>query len=383
MAEPLKNAIDDSYLLKLGREISRYQKDFSPTAFRNECLGKDWDDLALKERITRITQSLENHLPGTFKQKIATLKKVAPQFTGYKAFYFPEFVSTFGMSEKDRQTSLEAMKTFTRYSSSEFAVRPFIQKNPKEMMEWMKSLAESNNEDERRLASEGCRPRLPWSFNLKEFIDDPSPIFPILEKLANDPSLYVRRSVANNLNDISKDHPKKVLSWIKKLVKKNKSSETLWIAHQSLRTLLKKGNSEALKILGFSDQPPVKASPLKLSSTHLKLGETLEFEMSFENTSKKDVPLLVDFIFHFRKKSGEVNPKVFRWRKFVLKAGEKKNLTKKHPFKDLSTREHVEGEQFLQVQYNGQLTTKKKFLLEAKKAKKKKKTSKKSKKKKS
>ncbi len=363
MAEALKDALNGDYLLSLGREIKRYQTNFSATRFKKDCLSNDWEDLSLKERTSRITVTLNKHLDGTYKQQINTLKKVAPQFTGYKAFYFPEFVSTFGLSAKDRKVSYDAMKVFTRYSSSEFAIRFFILEDPKETMRWMLSLASSSQEDERRLASEGCRPRLPWSFKLQNFIDDPSPLFPIFEKLVNDSSLYVRRSVANNLNDISKDHPKKVLAWLKKVLSKKETPEVRWVAQQALRTLLKKGDKEALKLMGFSQKPPVKVSQFKLSSSQVKMSERLEFSITLENTSNQDVPLLVDFIFHFKKKKGVVNPKVFRWKKFILAPKEKKTLSKRHLFQDLTTREHHHGEQLLQVQYNGILTEAKKFHL--------------------
>ena len=377
MAEPLKNAIDADYLLKLGREIGRFQKSFSATQFKNECVSKDWPELALKERITRVTQTLGNQLPGTYRQKILVLKKAAPIFSSYTAFYFPEFVSTFGMSAKDRMLSLDALRIFTRYSSSEFAVRSFIEQDSIKTMAWMTELASSSNEHERRLASEGCRPKLPWGTHLQEFIKDPSPLFPILDLLIDDPSLYVRRSVANNLNDISKDHPKKVLTWVKNQLAERGSSQVRWVAQHSLRTLLKRGNEDALKILGYDVKPPIKISNFCISKTNLQMGDRLEFSITFNNMSAKAVPLLVKYILHFKKKMGSTNPKVFNLKKFVLRPKEASTIAKKHLFVDLSTREHHLGEHFLEIQYNGVLSEKKTFYLEPIKVTNKKKTKKK------
>src|SRR5690606_550673 len=144
-------------------------------------------------------------LPPDYIEAVGVLKKAAPYFTGLEAMIFPDFVETYGLDHWE--ASMDALELMTRYSSSEYAVRPFIAKDTERMMAQMLEWAHSDSEHVRRLASEGCRPRLPWAMGLTMLKKDPSPILPILETLKQDESLYVRRSVANNLNDISKDHP--------------------------------------------------------------------------------------------------------------------------------------------------------------------------------
>ena len=165
----------------------------------------NWKDKALKQRMKHISASLHHYLPMQYSDAIQILMKSSSKFRGFQYMFFPGFVERYGLNQYE--TSIQALEHFTKHSSSEFAVRPFITKYNHKMMAQMEVWAESDNHPIRRLASEGCRPRLPWATALPEFKQDPAPILPILEKLKNDESEYVRRSVANNLNDISKDHP--------------------------------------------------------------------------------------------------------------------------------------------------------------------------------
>jgi 3-methyladenine DNA glycosylase AlkC len=160
---------------------------------------------------------------------------------------FQDYVEVYGLD--DFKTSMQALENFTQGSSSEFAIRAFIVLYEDETMEMMKKWTQSENEHVRRLASEGCRPRLPWAMALENFKTDPTKVLEVLELLKDDTSSYVQKSVANAVNDISKDHPSKVKRLAKVWLKEN--TQRRWLVKHGCRTLLKQGDKELLSLFGF------------------------------------------------------------------------------------------------------------------------------------
>ena len=215
----LKDYYSRDFVRRLASELRKGSPSFDAIGFEKKVLYRNWKNLELKERVRHISTCMNRHLPFDYKKQIAILEKAAPGFTGLEGFVFPDFVEVFGLEDFD--TSVRALERFTEYSTSEFAVRPFLIRYEAKMMQQMLRWAEHPNHHVRRLASEGCRPRLPWAIALVAFKKDPAPVLPVLELLKNDPSEYVRRSVANNLNDIAKDHPgltleiRKAMAWSK------------------------------------------------------------------------------------------------------------------------------------------------------------------------
>ena len=122
-----------------------------------------------------------------------------------------------------------------------------IRKYPGKTLKVMKKWSGDKNVHVRRLSSEGIRPRLPWSKKLDMFIDDPTPIIPILDNLIEDKSMFVKKSVANNLNDIIKDNYDAGIRIIRRW-SKSKNPDTRWIIKYALRNELKKGNPEAIQL---------------------------------------------------------------------------------------------------------------------------------------
>lgn len=238
MAGLFKDRYNYDTLYELALRIQHVYDAFPIEEFLNSTLDETWESLEFKQRIMKISKNLGTYLPNDYKTAIHIIDKVIVNYDvcldGFVLF-FPAYVELYGQDEENWDISMAALARYTPYASAEFAVRSFIINNEERMMAQMAIWAKNDNEHIRRLASEGCRPKLPWGQALTSFQKDPTPILPILEQLKDDPSLYVRKSVANNLNDISKTHPDLVIRLAKQWQGKNK--ETDWIVKHACRTL--------------------------------------------------------------------------------------------------------------------------------------------------
>ena len=225
----------------------------------------------------------------------------------------------------------------------------------------MNTWAEDKNHHVRRLASEGSRPRLPWSFKLDEVIKDPRVTRSILEKLKTDPELYVQKSVANHLNDISKDNTDFMLSLIKTWDKTN--ARTAWIIKHASRTLIKKGNIQTLTLFDFEKNVKLELKNFKLIRSGLNLGESLQFKFDLVSQKASSQKLVVDFKLFYRKKKGELSPKVFKLKELKLKPKETVSISKTHRLQDFTTRKHYSGKHFIEIMINGKVYSTKEFTL--------------------
>jgi 3-methyladenine DNA glycosylase AlkC len=214
--------------------------------------------------------------------------------------------------------------------------------------------AEDENCLARRLASEGTRPRLPLAPRLPQFIKDPRPVLKLLDKLKADPTLLVRRSVANNLNDIAKDNPDVVVE-ILRAWQKSRDKDTQWLINHASRTLIKQGHREALALLGYPPNPAITVQNLRLGSSAVNLGEVLCFSFEIESVANESQNLMIDYVIHHMKANGKLAPKVFKLTSKKLKAGETVRLSKKHSFKLINTRVYYPGWHKVGVQVNGQV----------------------------
>ncbi len=357
--EPLKNRLNEAYVSGLAKTLKGAWADFPQHDFRQSVLDEDWEARELKQRMRHITQCLKIHLPEDYREALVILLKAAPRFSGFEAMFFPEFVELYGRD--DWEVSLPALADLTRYSSSEFAVRPFIKQDPKRMMAEMLRWAGDENYHVRRLASEGCRPRLPWAMALPAFKKNPSPILPILEKLKNDEEEYVRRSVANNLNDISKDHPERVLQIATDWLKEDPSCRRL-VKH-ACRTLLKAGDAQALALFGFGLPAGVSAGDLVIEPNLIAIGEKLSFR--FKVKISKACRLRLEYGVSYLKSNGTHSRKIFKISEKDWQPGEKV-VVRGHAFKDLTTRKHYPGKHFLDIVINGKTLEQAEFQLNPK-----------------
>ena len=220
MSEPLKFMYNVQFFERLVPVLKEVIPRFEERKFVYSVFDTAWADLELKQRTRQVTRALHRTLPSEYPQAvemviaISNLLRTKEKAQSYPFIFLPEYIELYGMDHFS--LSMKAIEESTKLVSAEFAIRPFIIRYPKETMATMLSWSKHPEASVRRLASEGCRPRLPWAMGLPDFKKDPGPILPILENLKNDSSEYVRRSVANNLNDIAKDHPDLALQIAKK-----------------------------------------------------------------------------------------------------------------------------------------------------------------------
>lgn len=363
-----KNWINKDLVLRISAHIQKHSSQFDFKSF--EKVGGKLQELEMKPRVQLIREALHKSLPTNYNKTLSILLKatLSPHkntkpLKGFDLWPFTDFVQTYGLSNLDE--SLQALAEFTKLFTAEFAVRPFLIHHPKETLSYFHQWMKSENVHLRRLASEGSRPRLPWGEQLKAFIKDPSPTLPILEALKYDEELYVRKSVANHLNDISKDHPELAIKiskkWLKECPPEHKAKIN-WIVRHGLRTLIKKGNKSALELLGYSATGKVEVKDLKISTKKVRIGDHLEF--SFDLHTAKGMAVMVDYIIHHKKSNGSHSPKVF---KLTSKELEKKSVTairKKHSFKIVTTRTYYPGTHHLEIMVNGEVRARISFTLQ-------------------
>jgi len=348
MAEPLKNLYTRELVEGLGREIVSVWAKFDSAAFVERVFSDSWDELELKGRMARISETLHCFLPKRYKKSLGILLKVAPRFEGFQYMFFPDFVEKYGMDEYD--LSVAALEVLTERFSGEFAVRPFIVRYPKRMMAQMKRWASSKNEHVRRLASEGCRPRLPWAMALPVFKADPAPVLAILKKLKADESEYVRRSVANNLNDISKDNPETIIEIARSWLGKREQTDRL-IKH-ACRTLLKRGDSEVLGLFGYQSPRHVQTAELVVAKA-VDWGGSLEFSFVLRTSKDRIGKLRIEYGIDFMKSNGRLSRTIFKISESDFRSREKQ-VVRRHPFKPISTRKYYAGAHGIAIILNGE-----------------------------
>lgn len=357
MAEPLKELYTREVVAALGAAVARVDRRFDPDAFASAVFDRTWPQRELKDRMHHIARLLYQGMAGDYEQRMTRLMRICPPFRGLPYLLFPDIVEQFGLDHWD--LSMRALETFTPLCSSEFAIRPFIRRDPARAMKQLRTWSKNPDEHVRRLSSEGCRPRLPWAMALPEFQRDPAPILPILETLRTDPSEYVRRSVANNLNDIAKDHPALVLDIARRWLKEK--PETHKLVKHACRTLLKRGDAKALALFGFTDDPALVVRRLALASSRPALGDTLDFAFEVHNGVDDAEPVRIEYAIDYRKARGHHHRKVFKISERPLAPRE--TITRRHPLRNLTTRIHHPGEHHLHIILNGTVKASTPFVL--------------------
>lgn len=367
MAEPFKNQINAALLRTMASHLARVWPAFPEARFLEACL-EGLDALELKERVTHVRAALEQTLPAAFPDAVEILERSlapAPEgedlgglrtgpegLAGWPVWPMTDYVAVRGTGHPVR--ALAALREMTRCFSSEFAIRSFLDRDPEGTLRVVKTWVHDSSPHVRRLASEGTRPRLPWGLRLQRFVADPSPCLPILEALYRDPSEYVRRSVANHLNDISKDHPDLAVEIAGRWLKSGDAATRKLVSH-ALRGLVKAGFPPALALLGFNGGHGVELSAFKLSPKALSLDDTLTLAFRLSNTGSRQAKLVIDYAIHHVKADGALSAKVFKGTRRTLAPGESTAVTIRHVVRTVTTRRYYPGRHEVDVRVNGRV----------------------------
>ena len=358
MAEPLKNSFGPDVPVWISDRIERVLPDFDREAFLRVALD-GYDELELTPRARHISKALAQLLPADRDHAIRIIiDSLGPEIgsnelTGMESFRYLPFVFFVADEGLDCfETSMRAQYELTKRFTAEFSIRAFLERDPDRTLARLAEWARDPNAHVRRLVSEGTRPRLPWAPRLRGFQKDPSPVLELLEVLRDDPEEYVRRSVANNLNDISKDHPERAVDvaerwWV------DASEDRRRLVRHALRTLVKAGNARALAVLGYSADSPITIRAVTSTPRVVEIGEKVRIEVELENPSEAEAGALVDLRVHFVKASGSTRPKVFKGAELQLKAGGVALVRKSVSLAQHSTRKHYPGAHRVEVMLNG------------------------------
>lgn len=349
MATELKEMFNTKFYENLATEFNKADAKFDSQQFV-EAVTNGLKNRSLNERLRFTSIILKNHLPEDFKKAVKILNAVIPNTAkGYTSLIFPDYIGQFGVH--DFETSLEALAFYTQFGSSEFAIREFLKHDFDKTLEVMKGWAKSPNHHHRRLASEGCRPRLPWAMAIPVLKKNPNPILPLLTILKSDSSEYVRRSVANNLNDIAKDNPQTVIELASQW--KGQSKETDAIIKHACRTLLKQGNIEILKHFGL-DSSKVTVTNFKINTPKVAVGDYLEFSFAVHNNDVKPQTIRLEYAVYYLRQNGQLSKKVFKISERFFEANQSSDINRRQSFKLITTRKFYLGKQKLSIIVNGE-----------------------------
>jgi 3-methyladenine DNA glycosylase AlkC len=364
MAEPLKNLINATTVRDLGRHLRRAWPAFDAAGFEALALA-GLDALEFKARARHVAAALATTLPQAFDAAAAIIEAaLAPPSTddelgalrsgdtglaGWAVWPLAEYVAERGLAQPQR--ALAALRELTQRFTAEWAVRPFIEQHPQLAYAALADWARDPNLHVRRLASEGSRPRLPWGLQLKALIADPSPGLALLAALQDDESAYVRRSVANHLNDIARDHPGVFADWLETHLPDASPERRALLRHAS-RTLVKRGDARVLKAWGLGRRFSGEAA-LTLSRKRIALGDSLELAVQLQSTAARAQKLVIDYAVHHVKANGTTAPKVFKGWSVELPGRGALALRRKHTLRPITTRSYYPGRHEIDLRING------------------------------
>ena len=359
-----KHWIGPALLETLSRELKRVSPRLETAPLTR--LEARLRPLELKDRVRLVRDTLYEILPRDYPKALRILLRASKGDTlkGFALWPVTEFVQTYGLDDFDR--SMDALHTLTQRFTAEFAVRPFLKRDPERTFAVLERWAADPNHHVRRCASEGSRPRLPWGERIPALIEDPQPGLRVLEKLRFDPEDYVRRSVANHLNDISKDHPEIVCATLARWRRDADPAAAVhleWTVRHALRGLIKSGHPGALHLVGAGSSADIRARHLRLEKSAVAIGDSLDFSVTLVSASAAAQKLVVDYVIHYLKANGEHGPKVFKLKTFELPPGGTVRLAKRHSLRLITTRVYYPGTHRIGVQVNGAIVAEKRWQL--------------------
>lgn len=364
MAEAFKNLIHAGTVREASHHLQRAWPGFDSARFEALAL-QGLDDLEFKARAMHLCAALEATLPPDFERAASQIEaalappgagddlsvlRSGPQgLAGWVVWPLGEFVVRRGIDAPQR--ALRTLHALTQRHTAEWALRPFIERHPEIVFATLADWCDDASAHVRRLVSEGSRPRLPWGMQLKGLIRDPSPTLALLRRLQDDPSAYVRRSVANHLNDIAKDHPQLIVQWLREYLPGAPAPRRALLKH-ACRTLIKQGHPQVLKAWGLG-APLRGEATLTLAPKALAVGDSVALTVQLRSHAARAQTLLVDYAVHHVKANGERTPKVFKGWTLQLGAHEHLTLHKRHSMRAVTTRRYHPGRHELDLRING------------------------------
>ncbi len=369
---PMKDGLARPALERLARNLARADATFDERRFVERAeLGLE--DLELKERVTHVIGTLTELLPEDFSEACRLLRRAATQWDhgdpndalrGFAAWPIIDYVAARGID--DFEESMETLRCLTGLFTAEFAIRPFLSRYPERTFARLHEWIDDPDPAVRRLCSEGLRPLLPWGSRVEYLTNNPTRIVDVLDRLAYDGDVIVRRSVANNLNDLSKRHPDLVIQTCLRWRKRAPAPfhvETDKLIRHSLRSLIKAGHEGALTLLGAQAGAAVSLEKLAVSPKRLVLGGQLRLDVCLRSKSKTPQTLIVDFAIHHQKADKKTRAKVFKLKTLQLAGKQQVNLTKTHSIRPITTRKYYPGVHEVELLVNGIVTGRGRFML--------------------
>jgi len=358
MATPLKDMFGSDVPARIAAAIAAVHLSFPVDPFVAEALD-GYEALELTPRCRQIARALRTHLPDDYDEAIRVLlaslgpPSERPALTGMAAFFYAPhvfFVADYGLGHWE--TSMRAQYELTQLFTAEYSIRAFLEHDPERTLARLREWTRDPSPDVRRLVSEGSRPRLPWAPRLRRFQVDPAPVIELLELLKDDPSLYVRRSVANNLNDIGKDHPDVLVATCRRWMV-DPTEERRWLVRHALRFAVKQGDPDALAVMGFRAAAPAQVERVAIQPRRPCIGENVRIAAEIVSAGSRRAAFNVDLRIHFVKAGGATGPKVFKIREVELGPGERVALSKTVSLRQQTTRTHFPGIHRVEILVNG------------------------------
>lgn len=354
-SKAFKKWFDRDAAKQLGAQVRGAWSGFDAAAFERKAT-RGLTKLEFNARVQQFAGALAAGLPDDVPHALDILTKSLPPVLpdcesptdGFLQWPVGHFIATHGVPHFE--PSMIAMTELTQRFSSEFAVRPFVEHEPERTFERLRSLCDHPSPHVRRWCSEGVRSRLPWGKKLAALVEDPTPIWPILKALEDDDELYVRRSVANNLGDIAKDHPEVAVKWARACAKRG-GEKRAWLVKHGLRALIKDGHQGALAVIGYRPTKDVSAT-LSATPKQISIGGAVELTATLSTTATRGRELLVDYVVHYVRKT-KTSGKTFKWTTTRLPARGALELTKRHPMRPTTIRALYPGRHRVELQVNG------------------------------
>ncbi len=367
MASQLKDQFGESVPRAIAAMVRAVYPEFNEAEFVRDALA-GYGPLSLTARGQQISTALRRHLPQDYPRAIAVLLESIEQPSEHRAsggmaafFYMPHMYFIAGHGLGHFEESMRAQHVLTQRFTAEFSIRAYLEHHPEATLRRLREWARDPSEHVRRLVSEGTRPRLPWAARLRTFQKDPRPVLELLELLKDDPSLYVRRSVANNLNDIGKDHPALLTATAKRWLR-GASPERRWIVNHALRSAIKRADAGALGVLGYGGKAQVAVRKVSITPARAKIGGRVTIEFTLVNRLARRQRVMADLVVHFVKSRG-TGAKTFKLKAVDLPPRGQAVLAKSIALQQLTTRKHYPGIHRVEALFNGQRKSLGEFLL--------------------